>query len=86
VIGNYTGHPSFCNYDPAIEPFTKSIPFRADEVGHLGSDLDEPNHTGMEIWSQFGKDLWFRDMFLFTARLKDIAVTKEAVRINWQPP
>jgi hypothetical protein len=26
-----------------------------------------------------------RDMFLFTDRLKDVAVTKEAVRINWQP-
>jgi hypothetical protein len=32
------------------------------------------------------KDLWFRDMFLFTDRLKDIAATKEAVRINWQHP
>jgi hypothetical protein len=55
MIGNYTGHPSSYNYEPAIEPFTKSIPFRVDEVGYLGPDLDEPNHTGMEIWSQLGR-------------------------------
>ena len=29
-----------------------------------------------------GKDLWFRDVFLFTDRLKDIAITKD-VRTNW---
>jgi hypothetical protein len=31
-----------------------------------------------------GKDLWFRDVFLFIDRLKDIAITKaDAVRTNW---
>jgi hypothetical protein len=71
---------------PIIEPSTtfKSIPFRVDEVGYFDPDFDESHGDGDMV--TIGKDLWFRDMFLFTARLKDIAVTKEAVRINWQPP
>jgi hypothetical protein len=68
---------------PAIEPpFTKSIPFRADEVGYFDPDLDETQGEGDMV--TIGKDLWFRDVFLFTDRLKDVAVTKaDAVRGNW---
>jgi hypothetical protein len=66
---------------PAIEPFTtiKSIPFRADEVGYFDPDLDAEGYI-----VTVGKDLWFRDVFLFRDRLKDVAVTKaDVVRTNW---
>jgi hypothetical protein len=42
-------------------------------------DLDE-SHEGYIV--TIGKDLWFRDVFLFTGRLKDIGITKD-VRTNW---
>jgi hypothetical protein len=66
---------------PTFEPSAsfKSIPFRADEVGYFDPDLDADAEGDMVT---IGKDLWFRDVFLFTDRLKDIAVTKEAVRSN----
>ena len=68
---------------PTIEPsFTtvKPILFRADEVGYFDPDLDADEGDMVTI----GKDLWFRDVFLFTDRLKDIATTKaDAVQANW---
>jgi hypothetical protein len=67
---------------PAIEPSAsfKSIPFRADEVGYFDPDLDADDGDMVTI----GKDLWFRDVFLFTDRLKDVAVIKaDAIRSNW---
>jgi hypothetical protein len=68
---------------PAFEPSAsfKSIPFRADEVGYFDPDLDANAEGDMVT---VGKDLWFRDVFLFTDRLKDIATTKaDVVRANW---
>jgi hypothetical protein len=65
---------------PAIEPSAsfKSIPFRADEVGYFDPDLDAEGDM-----VTVGKDIWFKDVFLFTDRLKDVAVTKgDVVRTN----
>jgi hypothetical protein len=66
---------------PVFEPSTsfKSIPFRADKVGYFDPDLDTDAKGDIVT---IGKDLWFRDVFLFTDRLKDIVVIKEAVRSN----
>jgi hypothetical protein len=64
---------------PAIEPSVttiRSITFRADEVGYFDPDLDSDRDM-----VTIGKDLWFRDVFLFTNRLKDTAITKD-VRTN----
>jgi hypothetical protein len=68
---------------PIINPSTsfKSTPFRADKVGYFDPDLDTNTKGDMVIIS---KDLWFRDVFLFTDRLKDIVTTKaDVVRANW---
>jgi hypothetical protein len=65
---------------PAIKPSAsfKSIPFRADEVGYFDPDLDAEGDM-----VTVGKDIWFKDVFLFTDRLKDVAVTKgDVVRTN----
>jgi hypothetical protein len=62
---------------PTIKPSAsfKSIPFRADEVGYFADEGDIVT---------ISKDLWFRDVFLFTDRLKDIVTTKvDVVRANW---
>jgi hypothetical protein len=45
-------------------------------VGYFEPDLDSDGDM-----VTVGKDLWFRDVFLFTDRLKDIAITKD-VRTN----
>jgi hypothetical protein len=67
---------------PTIEPsFTtvKLILFRADEVGYFDPDLDADEGDMVTI----GKDLWFRDVFLFTDRLKDIVTIKvDVVQAN----
>ena len=44
------------------------IPFRADEAGSFDPDLDE-SHGDRDMVT-IGKDLWFRDVFLFTGGLK----------------
>jgi hypothetical protein len=50
-------------------------------VGYFDPDLDE-SHGDRDIVI-IGKDLWFRDVFLFTDRLKDVAITKaDIVRTN----
>jgi hypothetical protein len=69
---------------PAIEPSTTfmSIPFRVDEVCFFDPGLDESYEGDMLT---IGKDLWFRDVFLFSDRLDDIAIAKaNAVRSNWK--
>jgi hypothetical protein len=68
---------------PAVEPSTTfmSIPFQADEVSFFDPGLDESYEGDMLT---IGKDLWFRDVFLFSDRLNDIAIAKaDAVRSNW---
>ena len=60
----------------------KSMPFRADEVDYFNPNLDETQGEGDIV--TISKDLWFRDVFLFTDRLKDVANTKaDAIRSNW---
>jgi hypothetical protein len=49
-------------------------------VGYFDPDLDANAKGDMVI---IRKDLWFRDVFLFTDRLKDVVVIKvDVVRSN----
>ncbi|CAG8961032.1 hypothetical protein HYFRA_00002572 [Hymenoscyphus fraxineus] len=59
-------------YEPTYEPALQRV--SVTDIGYFDPRLDESFGKGDIVTC--GKDVWFRDVFLFTERIKDIALLK----------
>ncbi|CAG8950508.1 hypothetical protein HYFRA_00007005 [Hymenoscyphus fraxineus] len=60
-------------YEPTYEP-AQQQQIAVTDIGYFDPRLDESFGKGDIV--TVGKDVWFRDVFLFTERIKDIALLK----------